>query len=352
VPGDTILGGLRNRGWHEREPDPDADPEPDADPDADPDPGPEDRPDRVPGDARGRPQSAACADAVPAGASSSVASGAPPDAGCLRPGDLHPAADDSEDRPCPACGAGPAGPAPGEGSVLNRVAWALAQLRACGVLDKLTTIDPAKLLPTVTCYVHFDASRFRRDADGVVRFEGGIGPVSAATAREVLGHSRVSLKPVIDLDGQVPADGYEVPRRLREALHLAMPGSVFPYAAYTGQTYAQQDADHTRPYRPRKTGGAPGQTRLGNLGFLGRGSHRVKTFAPGWRHHQPLPGVHLWRTRHGYWYRVDATGTHPLGKHPDLTGYRLTDTSTPTGTPARTGTPLERHFAALLATRR
>jgi hypothetical protein len=148
----------------------------------------------------------------------------------------------------------------------------------------------------------------------------------------------VRITPVIDLAGQVPADGYEVPRRLREALHLALPGSVFPYAAYTGQTFAEQDADHTRPYLPAAAGGDPGQTRLDNLGFLGRGSHRVKTFAPGWRHHQPALGVHLWRTRHGYWYRVDATGTHPLGKHPDRSGHRLTDT----------GTPLEQHFAALL----
>jgi hypothetical protein len=28
--------------------------------------------------------------------------------------------------------------------------------------------------------------------------------------------------------------------------------------------------------------------------------------------------VYLWRSPHGYWYRVDHTGTHPLGKTPDL----------------------------------
>ncbi|HET7682310.1 MAG TPA: hypothetical protein VFK34_01425, partial [Marmoricola sp.] len=49
---------------------------------------------------------------------------------------------------------------------------------------------------------------------------------------------------------------------------------------------------------------------------LTRRQHRVKTFARGWIHHQPTPGVHLWRTRYGYWYRQDHTGTQPLGKHP------------------------------------
>ena len=82
---------------------------------------------------------------------------------------------------------------------------------------------------------------------------------------------------------------------------------------------------------------------MDNLGFLGRGSHRVKTFAPGWQHHQPAPGVHLWRTRHGYWYRVDAAGTHPLGKHPDPTAHSLPDTGT-----QAVRSPAEQHFAALV----
>ena len=52
-----------------------------------------------------------------------------------------------------------------------------------------------------------------------------------------------------------------------------------------------------------------------------RFAHRIKTHARGWRHHQPTPGVYLWRTPHGYWYHVDNTGTRPLGPDPDLTAY-------------------------------
>ncbi|MGZ8736993.1 MAG: hypothetical protein ACXWW7_07505, partial [Nocardioides sp.] len=36
----------------------------------------------------------------------------------------------------------------------------------------------------------------------------------------------------------------------------------------------------------------------------------------GWRHRQPVPGVFLWRTPHGYWFRTDHAGTESLGKTP------------------------------------
>ncbi|HEU5044979.1 MAG TPA: hypothetical protein VFT75_12685 [Nocardioidaceae bacterium] len=62
----------------------------------------------------------------------------------------------------------------------------------------------------------------------------------------------------------------------------------------------------------------PGQTRLDNLGGLERRLHRVKTHKKGWRVYQPTRGVYLWRSPHGHWYRVDHTGTHRLGKTPDL----------------------------------
>ena len=87
------------------------------------------------------------------------------------------------------------------------------------------------------------------------------------------------------------------------------------------------DVDHTTPY---VDGGPPGKTQIGNLGKLTRFEHRTKTHAPGWRHRQPEPGVHVWRTPHGHRFRVDATGTHHLGKVP------------------KPRTPLERAFARVL----
>ncbi len=144
----------------------------------------------------------------------------------------------------------------------------------------------------------------------------------------LLGHRRVTITPVIDLAGQAPVDGYEAPARLREAVRLARPASVFPYSGHTGR---RLDLDHTTPYRPRAAGGPPGQTRMENLGPLGRYEHRVKTHARGWVLRQPAPGVYEWRTRHGHWFRVDHTGTHRLGKHPDRPD---NPTAKPTGSTA------------------
>jgi hypothetical protein len=75
------------------------------------------------------------------------------------------------------------------------------------------------------------------------------------------------------------------------------------------------------PYVAMNKGGPPGQTDPYRIGPLGRFEHRVKTHARGWVHLNPAPGVYLWRTRHGHWYRVDRHGTHPLGRDPDLTAH-------------------------------
>jgi hypothetical protein len=180
----------------------------------------------------------------------------------------------------------------------------------------LATIDPGKLLPNATLYVHlsresFDAARAGRSR-GVARME-GVGPVTIEQVREFLAHTHVSVRPVLDLAADHPVNGYEVPDRLREQVHLRTPAGVFPWS---GLLPRGADLDHTVPYVSPDAGGPPGQTRVANLGPMSRYAHRVKTHGRGWRHHQPVPGVFLWRTPHGYWLRTDHAGTHPLGKHP------------------------------------
>ncbi len=266
----------------------------------------------------------------------------------LRPGDLHPAADDSDDPPgdrndsCPACGGRGVPGAAGEDSASSR-GW--------------RGVDPERLLPAATVYVHLSQESFTRDAEGVARFEDGIGPTTIEAAVALLGHRRVTITPVIDLAGQAPVDGYEAPARLREAVRLARPASVFPYSGHTGR---RLDLDHTTAYRPRAAGGPPGQTRMENLGPLGRYEHRVKTHARGWVLRQSAPGVYEWRTRHGHWFRVDHTGTHRLGKHPHQSGQRSERATEDANLAARivrsravlvaTGdSPLEAQFAHALA---
>lgn len=260
----------------------------------------------------------------------------------VTPRDVHPAEDDSDDpvATCRTCGAtaGPSGD-------------------PAAFVQALARLDPKRLLPDATLYLHlsresFDAARAGGTA-GVARME-GVGPVTVEQVREFLRHTHVTVKPVLDLEVDRPVDGYEVPDRLREQVRLRTPAEVFPWS---GNLSRSQDLDHTVPYLPPDQGGPPGQTRVGNLGPLSRYGHRVKTHGRGWRHHQPVPGVFLWRTPHGYWFRTDHTGTHPLGKHPsdaDLAGHpalpRDLEIVIQVGTCSRTGqdSPAEAHLAAFL----
>jgi hypothetical protein len=109
---------------------------------------------------------------------------------------------------------------------------------------------------------------------------------------------------------------------MAEQIALTTPIEVFPY----GTTPARAaDNDHATPYRSPTRGGPPGQTSTTNIVPLGRHHHRIKTHGPGWIHHQPLPGLHYWRTPHGHWARVDHHGTHTLGRHLDLPDHTLLD---------------------------
>jgi hypothetical protein len=178
-------------------------------------------------------------------------------------------------------------------------------------------LDPEKLRPRAVLYVRISEEALRSGI-GVAQCEGGVGPVTVQQVRDLLGHYHVTVRPVLDLRGQVPVDAYEVPHALREALRLARPSSVFPFSR-SGS--ASPDWDHTHPYLDPAHGGPPGQTRTGNLGPMVRFGHRVKTHGRGWRLRQPSPGIYLWRTPHGYWFRVDNDGTHALGKDFDLSAH-------------------------------
>ena len=214
-------------------------------------------------------------------------------------GDLHPGDNDADDpdlqrSACPTCH--------GQGTVAGDPA-AFTRIR----------IDPKKLLPPVTLYLHLAQTSFTRDPHtGVARFE-GVGPVTVTQAQEFLGeHCAVTITPVIDLAHQVPVDAYEVPTAMAEALRLRNPADVFPYASNLGR---RKDKDHTIAYLHPDNGGPPGQTHLGNLGPLTRFHHRIRTHSR-WRLKQPHPGVYLWRTPHNRHYLVDHNGTHALGNDP------------------------------------
>lgn len=210
-------------------------------------------------------------------------------------GDLHPADNDADDPapetlPCPTCA--------GEGAV-NGDPYALT---------KPTRSDPALFLPKVTLYLHIDADTVTRDQAGVARWEGE-GPITTAYLRNFLGpRCRFTIRPVIDLHSQAPVDAYEIPNRLREAVHLRSPADVFPFASHTGRG---KDLDHTTAYVSPDDGGPPSQTSFENLGPMVRFHHRIRTFGS-WVVKQPFPGIFIWRSPESQFFLVDHTGTRRI----------------------------------------
>ena len=162
-------------------------------------------------------------------------------------------------------------------------------------------VDPR---PPATLYIHL-TDHALTDGGGVARLEGH-GPISIQQAQAWLGHCAVTVKPVIDLANQAPVDAYEIPDRLREAIHLRNPIDVFPYATNAGR---RKQIDHSISYVPLDDGGPPGQTGMHNLGPMIGFNHRIKTHRH-WQVRQPFDGVFVWRSPCGRYYLVDHTGTH------------------------------------------
>ena len=117
--------------------------------------------------------------------------------------------------------------------------------------------------------------------------------------------ANITVRPVIDPAETASADAYEIPLRLRRAMTIRQPRSVFPHSPATGR----MDLDHTRPWH---SNGPPGQTGLGNLGPLTRSEHRAKTVGR-WRSRQPDPGTYLWRSPEGWIAITTNQGTLTLG---------------------------------------
>ncbi|WP_028655917.1 HNH endonuclease signature motif containing protein [Nocardioides sp. J54] len=177
------------------------------------------------------------------------------------------------------------------------------------------SVGPVK--PKVKIYLHLTPD------SPIARFEGH-GPVTTAWVRKTIAHvaGKVQVLPVIDLNQTMAVDAYEIPRRLREMVHLIHPADVFPYAVNTSRNV---DIDHQEPHSEG------GPTSSDNLAPLTRTHHRIKTHA-GWQARQPFPGITIWRDPHGAHYLVDPTGTR-----------RITPTRG-----EQTPTPMEIHGTRLL----
>jgi hypothetical protein len=167
-------------------------------------------------------------------------------------------------------------------------------------------IDWSALLPQVVVYVHLYGGP---DSDGIARVE-GCGAMSEAWIRDHLSpHSKVTVRPVLDVEGQAPVDAYEIPDRHRWAVRLMTPADTFPFSS----SLSPHQIDHTVPFRHGPDAVGAGQSRLGNYGPMTTPHHRLKTFGR-WTVKQPFAGIYLWRDPYGALFLVDHTGTRALSQ--------------------------------------
>jgi hypothetical protein len=121
--------------------------------------------------------------------------------------------------------------------------------------------------------------------------------------------TRVTIKPVIDLNQRLATSAYETPEKIREHVQLRDGTCIFVFCEKPARG---TQADHSRPYDPD---GPPDQTSTDNLGSLCQHHHNLKTHA-GWSYTALLPGIYLWRSPHGYLYLRDRYGTRELTPPP------------------------------------
>jgi hypothetical protein len=160
---------------------------------------------------------------------------------------------------------------------------------------------PGRPWPEATLYVHFTRDQWNRERSGAAVLD-GVGPITLAQARHLLGNANVIVKPVIDLDHADTSDARFARGRLREAVVLKTTHCPFPYCTRPAR---HNQIDHTTPV-PR------GRTAIDNLSPPDVKHHRAKTHA-GWRLRQPFNGIYVWRSPLGRVYLVDSRGvTHDV----------------------------------------
>ncbi|TIC81669.1 hypothetical protein [Nocardioides sp. GY 10127] len=193
----------------------------------------------------------------------------------------------------------------------ERVAALLAEE---AVSEEEAPVDDAVRTPShrnrVVLYVHLSDTVLTGSTRCPARAE-GLGPLLLEQLRRLVGHARVTVRPVLDLGEWQNVNAYEHPMSVRERVHLRSPGCVFPHSTTMGRgPTGGLDLDHPVPWDP---GGPPGQTGDLQAAPLSRTSHRAKTHA-GFRCVQLSEDEYAWRTPHGLCRLVTPDGTTDLSE--------------------------------------
>jgi hypothetical protein len=139
----------------------------------------------------------------------------------------------------------------------------------------------------VQVYVHLDAT----SPDGLARVEN---TRSVATIEQVAewchtAGTKVTIRPVLDLNANLHTDGYRPTPLQREQVALIHPTCVFPRCTRPARAC---DIDHVIPYADG------GPTETDNLAPLCRRHHRLKTHTP-WQQTRTSPTGFEWTSPHG-----------------------------------------------------
>jgi hypothetical protein len=135
-----------------------------------------------------------------------------------------------------------------------------------------------------------------------------LGPATIARIKEWVGHSRVSVRPVLDLARTDAVDEHDPPEWMRELVILRDRHCVFPWCSRDARGC---DLDHVDPY---DEDGPPGQTRPENLAPLCRRHHRCKTSGR-WRYRRRPDGSYDWIGPYGRRFLVRPTETTAIDSH-------------------------------------
>ncbi|NPD06176.1 DUF222 domain-containing protein [Nocardioides sp. zg-1308] len=175
--------------------------------------------------------------------------------------------------------------------------------------------DGLPIAREVVLHAHFDASL--DGLDGLETVFGPTGRMEEGQRLVLLGQvkdwcrdsrTKVTVKPVIDLNAELTAPGYDIPDRIREQVILRDRTCVFPWCTRPARAC---DIDHVVPYdhdADAEGTPQPGPTVSSNLAPECRWHHRLKTHT-GWRYEVTGIGVYEWTSPHGHRYRRDRTGT-------------------------------------------
>jgi HNH endonuclease len=148
-------------------------------------------------------------------------------------------------------------------------------------------------------YLHADLADLETVGVGSVE---RLGPLSIARIKEWVGHTAVTVVPVIRMDRTDAVVQHDPPQWMRELVILRDARCVFPWCHTDARSC---DLDHVVPYDEG------GPTSPENLAPLCRRHHRAKTKRR-WRYRRLPDGGYLWAGPQQREYLVDRSGTRPV----------------------------------------